>query len=192
MKFKVELIVNFDESSGKFKIETNTVSLIDTVEPQDGPIATLESNRVVFNKEALKLLNISEGNRLNINYVVLSDGLLHPVIDIGEGNKVTKTGTISCRGTANEVLAQYGKQFIIEKIDNKFILTDSSFKKLIREEDPNITLPSTEEEVDMGSSSSADDILDELDETTPKYKDFFDSDGVDTELKDIDFMSLIE
>ena len=41
MKFKVELIINLDETSGKFKIESNNISIIDIPNPQSGPIATL-------------------------------------------------------------------------------------------------------------------------------------------------------
>lgn len=193
MKFKIELIVNYDETSGKFKIETNNVSLIDTLDPQSGPIAILEKNRLAFNKEALKFLNKNEGDRLGISYGVLSDGLLHPIINLEEGNKITKAGTVSCRGTANEVLSKYGEQFVIEKFDDKFILTDSKFKKITREEDPIIKLPSIDEEQDIGSSMSLDDLLDELDEPSqPKYKDFFGQEDDDNELKDIDFTSLIE
>jgi len=197
MKFKVELIINFDQSSNKFKIESNNISIIDIVDPQTGPIATLENNKLVFNREALKFLNKNEGDRIGIGYGVLSDGLLHPILDLEQGNKVTKSGTLSCRGSANEILSKYGKEFIIENVDDKFILTDLRFKELTREDDSNIVLPSIEEEPDMQSSSSVDDLLDELDELLdeqPKkeYKDFFGNSENNKELKDIDFTSLIE
>lgn len=197
MKFKVELIVNFDETSNKFKIETHSISLIDISEPQVGPVATLENNKIIFNREALKFLNKNEGDRIGIGYGVLSDGLLHPILDLEQGNKITKSRTLSCRGSANEILSKYGKEFIIEKLDDKFILTDLKFKKFTREEDPNILLPSLEEEDDMGSSKlSLDDLLDELDslssEPKKEYKDFFSDTGDNKELKDIDFTSLIE
>jgi len=194
MKFKVELIINLDETSGKFKIESNNISIIDIPNPQSGPIATLEKNKISFNKEALKFLNKAEGDRIGIDYSVLSDGLLHPVINLDEGNKITKSGTVSCRGTSNEVLSKYGTEFVIENLDDKFILTNAKFKQLHKEEDPNIKLPSIEEEVDMGSFESVDDLLEELDDSvsTPEHKDFFEVDNADTELKDIDFTSLIE
>lgn len=196
MKFKVELIINFDQSSNKFKIESNNISLIDIGDPQTGPIATLENNKIVFNREALKFLNKGEGDRIGIGYGVLSDGLLHPILDLKQGNKITKSGTLSCRGSSNEILSKYGKEFIIEKIDDKFVLTDLRFKELKREEDSNIELPSVEEEVDMSQSSSVEDLLDELDEMfeEPKkeYKDFFGDSDSNKELKDIDFISLIE
>lgn len=197
MKFKIELTVNFDETSNKFKIETHNISLIDISEPQVGPVATLENNKIIFNREALKFLNKNEGDRIGIGYGVLSDGLLHPILDLEQGNKITKSGTLSCRGSANEILSKYGKEFIIEKLDNKFILTDLKFKKFVREEDPDIVLPSLEEEDDMGSSKlSLDDLLDVLDnlssEPKKEYKDFFNDTGDNKELKDIDFTSLIE
>lgn len=197
MKFKVELIVNFDQTSNKFKIESNKISIIDIGDPQTGPIATLENNKLVFNREALKFLNKGEGDRIGIGYGVLSDGLLHPILDLEQGNKITKSGTLSCRGSANEILSKYGKEFVIENVDDKFILTDLKFKELAREEDPNIVLPSVEEEEDMQVPSSTDDLLDELDELfdeEPKkeYKDFFGNSEDNKELKDIDFTSLIE
>ena len=197
MKFKIELTVNFDETSNKFKIETHNISLIDISEPQVGPVATLENNKIIFNREALKFLNKNEGDRIGIGYGVLSDGLLHPILDLEQGNKITKSGTLSCRGSANEILSKYGKEFIIEKLDDKFILTDLKFKKFVREEDPDIVLPSLEEEDDMGSSKlSLDDLLDVLDnlssEPKKEYKDFFNDTGDNKELKDIDFTSLIE
>lgn len=197
MKFKVELIINFDQASNKFKIESNNISIIDIGDPQTGPIVTLESNRLVFNREALKFLNKVEGDRIGIGYGVLSDGLLHPILDLEQGNKITKSGTLSCRGSANEILSKYGKEFIVENIDEKFILTDLKFKEHAREKDPNIVLPSIEEEEDIQEPSSVDDLLDELDELLeeePKkeYKDFFGNSESDKELKDIDFTSLIE
>ena len=197
MKFKVELIVNFDQTSNKFKIENSNISIIDIGDPQTGPIATLENNKIVFNREALKFLNKGEGDRIGIGYGVLSDGLLHPILDLEQGNKITKSGTLSCRGSANEILSKYGKEFIIENVDDKFILTDLRFKEHAREEDPNIELPSIEEEADVQPPSSVDDLLDELDELLdeqPKkeYKDFFGNSEGNKELKDIDFTSLIE
>ncbi|WP_287385692.1 hypothetical protein [Lachnospira sp.] len=197
MKFKIELIINFDPTTSRSKIETTSISLIDSGEPLTGPIATLESNKIIFNKEALKFLNKNEGDRIGIDYGVLSDGLLHPILNLEQGNKITKTGTLSCRGTANEVLSKYGSKFIIEKFDNKFILTDLKFKKVIHEEDPAIVLPSEVEEADIGSSTfSIDDLINELDEPTvepvKEYKDFFGNTDEGKELKDIDFESLIE
>lgn len=197
MKFKVELIINLDESSSKFKIESHKISLIDVPNPQVGPIATLENNKIIFNKEALNLLGLTEGSRLGVGYSVLSDGLLHPVLNLEEGNKITKSGTVSCRGTANEILSRYGKEFIIEKFDDVFILTDSKFKKLNYEDDPNIELPPIDEELDLDSGSSQviiDELLEELDETTPivAKRDFFGNDEVDGELKDVSFASIIE
>lgn len=197
MKFKVEFIINFDETSNKFKVESNNISLIDVGGPKEGPIATLENNKIVFNREALKFLNKNEGDRIGIGYGVLSDGLLHPILDLEQGNKITKSGTLSCRGTANEILSKYGKEFIIENIDDKFILTDLKFKEYAHEEDSGISLPSVEEEVDIQTPESAEDLLDELDELfneEPKkeYKDFFGDSVNNKELKDIDFISLIE
>ena len=93
-------------------------------------------------------------------------------------------------------MSKYGSNFVIEQFDDEFILTDSRFKQISKEEDPNIKLPSIEEEIDITpSSSSIDDLLDELDESEPpakRYKDFFGNDGSDNELKDIDFESLID
>lgn len=197
MKFKVELIINFDQTSNKFKIENSNISIIDIGDPRTGPVVTLENNRLVFNREALKFLNKSEGDRIGISYRILSDGLLHPIFDLEQGNKITKSGTLSCRGSANEILSKYGKNFIIENIDDEFVLTDLKFKELVREEDPHIVLPSIEEEEDMQSSSDTEDLLDELDtlfdeEPKKEYKDFFGNSEDNKELKDIDFTSLIE
>lgn len=86
----------------------------DSAEPQ----ITLESNKYILNKAACKLIGASYGDRLDIKYQPIEKGgLMFPIIGTDtawsskSGNKLTKSLSVSCRGAANELLAEYGDTF---------------------------------------------------------------------------------
>lgn len=107
--------VKSTKSSKSTKIDDNPV-----------PIVTLESNKLVLTSGAVKLLNAEEGCRININYK--KEGkYTKPVIGTSDsfgtkgGNILTKTNTVSYRGSANERLATYGDTFKLEPTDKNGI-----------------------------------------------------------------------
>ena len=83
------------------------------------PIITLEPNKLVFNNVAISKMDIHYEDRIVIKWEKL-DGKLVPVIgkdlafdEEGAGNKVTKSNTVTYKGKANTVLAEYGSEFTI-------------------------------------------------------------------------------
>lgn len=85
------------------------------------PTIKLESNKLIFSKEAISLLNVSPGDRIAINYKQESNTNTYPVIGLSscfsspdDGNKLTKSNTLSFRGNQNTILKLYGEEFTLE------------------------------------------------------------------------------
>lgn len=81
------------------------------------PKVYLEENKLRFNSLALEMLNVSSGDRIDIQYTNT-----YPVVIIGEGCKLTKTNTLSCRGKKAEVLSKFGTEFKLIDKGNQFAL----------------------------------------------------------------------
>lgn len=84
------------------------------------PIVRLESNKVVLNGKSVESLQAEYGCRVIIKYEVFDKQRI-PVIgtdsawgEEGNGNKITKTNTVSYRGNANTILNEYGTEFKLE------------------------------------------------------------------------------
>lgn len=82
--------------------------------------ATLEivENKIQFSKEAIKALNAQAGDRILITYWNVDQTKTIPIIgksewftDNTDGNKLTKSNTISFRGTQKDILLIYGSYF---------------------------------------------------------------------------------
>lgn len=133
-----QVIVTFD-----FDTETNLVSNVkcnvDGVEKKKRttkkkeevaevmeaiPIITRETNKLVFNNNAVALMGIKYEDRIIIEWK--KEGkTLFPVIgtDIsmdkeGAGNKLTKSKTIGYKGSQNTVLADLGTEFTLEPYED--------------------------------------------------------------------------
>lgn len=92
---------------------------IDFVE-EDATIK-VETTKLVLSKETIKALDAKSGDRIAINYWTESPELTFPLIgkaewftDNTDGNRLTKSNTVSFRGTQNNVLREYGDFFKIE------------------------------------------------------------------------------
>lgn len=102
---------------------TTTRSKKQPTEIETDAIITLESNKLVFNNKAILDIGLEYQDRVVLKYEKNKDfPIPFPIIgtDIsfdqeGSGNKVTKTNSVSYRGKANEVLAEYGSKFGIEQ-----------------------------------------------------------------------------
>lgn len=107
------------------KLLDKKVVVSEKLDPEDEtPRVTLESNKVVFNNSAIKLIGVKPGTLMDIKYKV-NNGTSVPVLGTAEafnvegGNKLTKSNSISFRGVKNDTLSQYGKNFILEKTQRK-------------------------------------------------------------------------
>lgn len=107
------------------KLLDKKVTLSDKPDPDDEtPRATLEENRLVFNKAALQLMDLKYGTLMDVRYKVV-DGNMVPVLGTADafnvegGNRLTKSGSLSFRGAKHQTLAEYGTRFILEKTIRK-------------------------------------------------------------------------
>ena len=96
------------------------------VEENAEPLITLDSNKLILTTGAVDLLQICADCRVDIKYKK-KDKIAVPVIGTDAafgtkgGNKLTKTNTISFRGSANEKLSEYGTVFTIEPSEDEGI-----------------------------------------------------------------------
>lgn len=78
----------------------------------------LKDNKLILDPSLVKKLKAEPGDRIEIGYRE-RDGLLRPIISIGEnGNKLTKSNTVSFRGVQHNTLAQFGSNFWGVEIDD--------------------------------------------------------------------------
>lgn len=126
------------------------------------PLIIREDNKLVLNEAAVKLMNVEEGDRLNIKMQVINRKR-YPVIGtdltFGEkgGNLLTKSNTVRYGGKNNEELAKFGYIFVLEpqgKVDGLFLLTTEPTEQSIAEEE---TAISVQEELDELNSNLIDD-----------------------------------
>lgn len=139
------------------------------IEEDDSLKLRLEDNKYILTSGALKALDVELGEtRLVIQFQKIGK-VLFPIIgtndtfSIKSGNKVTLSGSVSCRGKANEELSEYGNEFILVEhpsVSGLFILTQDGkvpegdctvtkkFSKKTVEEEPTKEIPQPEEEID--------------------------------------------
>ena len=145
-------------------MEINLQELDDSI-----PYVELQKNKLCINESAKILLNAEAGDRISINYWTVNNQYTFPVIaksevfDSGlDGNKLTKSNTISYRGVQNEVLSKYGNLFIIKDLNSdEFITKNGKIYKLepVTTDDDKEVVESEKELNDWNDSSSdLDDI----------------------------------
>ncbi len=93
----------------------------------DNAIITLESNKLVLTKDAIQMLDATADDRISVNYYTVDSEHTFPVIgkselftDKNDGNRLTKSNTVSFRGSQNEILSMYGKCFKLESFKTFF------------------------------------------------------------------------
>lgn len=78
----------------------------------------LKDNKLILDPSLVNKLKAEPGDRIEIGYRE-RDGLLRPIISIGEnGNKLTKSNTVSFRGVQHNTLAQFGSNFWVVEVDD--------------------------------------------------------------------------
>ena len=124
----------------------------------------LLDNKYELNSSAINLLGINVGDRVDIKYQMV-DGIKYPIIGSSNawksasGNKLTKSSTVSYRGIANQMLAEYGDEFTFSEWKNHeglYVLIGN--KEIIQDE--NIELPDDTPEVDLSDDNIKEDDFD--------------------------------
>lgn len=110
---------NFDETTKK--VSNLKVTMVDETVPPDENYISVQDNKLKFGQDALSLLNVSSGDRIQVTYWTVNNQETFPVIGKSEiftdkdgGNALTKSGTMSFRGNQRTVLLEYGDLFKVE------------------------------------------------------------------------------
>lgn len=163
--FKILFTIEVDTESGESKtikkeIITDQVGRKSSKKVvEEDPIAklTLADNKYILNSAALELLKASADDRIDIKYHKVGNSLV-PIIGLDEsfgthnGNRLTKSGTVACRGNANAQLSRYGDVFTLEPHkDDTFLLVGN--KDIVEEtaevpHDVNLNLDGLVDEID--------------------------------------------
>lgn len=153
MKLDILFHYNVDENTGEITFIGKEEITVDTatstkrqakpvkVEANIEPLITLDSNKLILTTGAVDMMNICPDCRVDIKYKK-KDKVSVPVIGTDAafgtkgGNKLTKTNTVSFRGSANEKLAEYGSVFKLEPSEDEgiFYLIGDKMNKPIEDE----------------------------------------------------------
>lgn len=170
MKLDILFHYNVDENTGEITFIGKEEITVDTatstkrqakpvkVEANIEPLITLDSNKLVLTTGAVDMMKICPDCRVDIKYKK-KDKVSVPVIGTDAafgtkgGNKLTKTNTVSFRGSANEKLAEYGSVFKLEPSEDEgiFYLIGDKMNKPVEDEAIDI-----EDELDLDSLEELD------------------------------------
>lgn len=170
MKLDILFHYNVDENTGEITFIGKEEITVDTatstkrqakpvkVEANIEPLITLDSNKLILTTGAVDMMNICPDCRVDIKYKK-KDKVSVPVIGTDAafgtkgGNKLTKTNTVSFRGSANEKLAEYGSVFKLGPSEDEgiFYLIGDKMNKPIEDEAIDI-----EGELDLDSLEELD------------------------------------
>ena len=154
-------IMTREATLGDFKEVTKKATTTRTKKPKDTdptPKITLLEGKWQMNAACVELTKFEPEMKLDIKFEK-KGRITTPVLcqDDKSGNRLTKTYTVSCRGSRHDNLAEYGDIFIVEPYEGK----DGYFKLKgnVEKEDDIIDVPEeitdpeefndNEEEVDM-------------------------------------------
>lgn len=138
----VKFEFSYNTTTGEFSVVNTETGEVKSTKPSvsgkpkvDGgntPTLVLEDNKYCLNQAAVDLMEVVPGDKLDIKYKKI-DGRIQPVIgkdeDFGTkgGCKLTKSFTVSCRGSKNAELSKYGTEFKVvafEEQEGIFILNN--------------------------------------------------------------------
>lgn len=107
--------------------EITNLRVVKVGEQVDDAIVTLDDNKLTLSKSAQLLLGVIPNDRITVSYYTVSPEETFPVIgkselftDSNGGNRLTKSNTVSFRGTQREILLEYGKSFKLEPFKSYF------------------------------------------------------------------------
>lgn len=151
----------------KDKAKDTALSLAKEAEESIEPQVTLASNKYILNKAAADLLGVKWEDKLDIKYQLI-DSIRYPIIGSSvswgstNGNKLTKSLTVSCRGNANSLLSEFGDTFTLSPWKNHkglYILIGNKDRELITDENIQIVESSECEEDIIESNTIEEDIV---------------------------------
>lgn len=143
---------------GEFKDVVKKTSTPRTRKPKEDdeptPMIHMLDTKLQFNTKAQQLCGFEPESKLDIKFEKRGKNVT-PILceDLKNGNRLTKTYTLSCRGQKRENLLQYGDTFEVIPYEGK----EGYFKLIGNIEQPEDDLIDIPEEV-----SSAEEIDDEL------------------------------
>lgn len=138
---KLDILMHYDinEQTGEVKFIGKEEITVDTaktikktstkstkIEENNEPLITLDSNKLILTTGAVQTLNVCADCRLDIKYKK-KDRASIPVIGTDSafgtksGNRLTKTNTVSFRGSANDKLSEFGVIFKLEPSEDEGI-----------------------------------------------------------------------
>ena len=142
-------------------------------EESSEPTLTLEENKYCLNQAAADLMGVEPDCKLDIKYEKRGKETV-PVIGTDtafgtkQGNKLTKSLTVACRGSKNEELSKYGTEFILvphETKDGIFVLQNED-SKLEQALDDTLEKPDgPEEDIELPMDIDLQDLIDDKDAT---------------------------
>lgn len=117
------LRISFD-----FDLESQAVTNVNVVKMPSKydninlPVIEVGDNKLILSTKAIELMSVHSGDRLAVNYIQKSNEFTMPVIgkaemfaDPNAGNKLSKSNTVSFKGTQRTILTKYGQLFKIEE-----------------------------------------------------------------------------
>lgn len=118
-------IITKEATLGDFKDAKKTTSSgARTRKPKDdgdpNPKATLLEGKIQLNQAAMALVGWEPEMKIDIRFEKKGK-LITPIMmeDMAKGNRLTKTNTISCRGSKHDNLAEYGTIFDVVPYEGK-------------------------------------------------------------------------
>ena len=156
-------IITREATLGDFKEVAKKATTTRTRKPKTDdeptPMIHLLEGKFQFNTKAIELTGFEPETKLDIKFEK-KGRITTPILceDLKSGNRLTKTYTVSCRGSKHDNLAEYGDTFEIVPYDGK----DGYFKLIgnaPQAEDDIIDLPeeiANPEEFDVDDESGVD------------------------------------
>lgn len=114
---------NFEPETSKI---TN-LKVIKVDKSKDDAVVSVNNGKLCLTKAAVELLGVTTGDKIAINYWTQDNETTFPLIgkaelfaDKDNGNRLTKSNTVSFRGMQEDILLEYGKFFKIEPFNKYF------------------------------------------------------------------------
>ena len=118
-------IITREATLGDFKeVKKSTSTTTRTRKPKDdgdpNPKATLLEGKIQLNNAAMELTGWEAEMKIDIRFNKEGKKIT-PILleDLSKGNRLTKTNTISCRGSKHDNLAEYGTIFDVVPYEGK-------------------------------------------------------------------------
>lgn len=177
----IDFTLCFDDEAGKFvalnketgeireftpakKTSTTTRSKKKKEDENPNPQIVLEENKYKLNSAAVELMGIEPDDRLCIKMKKVQ-GVMLPIIGtteafkVKDGNRITKSFTVACRGANHDALLNYGTTFDLEanaELEGTFIMRGDKGGVIINDDNiaKDVELP---EGLDIKLDVSGDD-----------------------------------